>query len=140
LRIDYKGLVEEDEALMNFESPNDFIDLSTDSRFYGCGLDSCSQGSGDPKPLSMLSGKLKYHCPVLFSSLLTMEKDTLNSSKWLEKNTLHDTSLSIAGKGGFPLTVKNTKGFINPSSDQSVSPRDSPYLPNVCPLESLSFQ
>jgi hypothetical protein len=69
-----------------------------------------------------------------------MEKETLNSLKWLEKSTLHNSSLSCSWYRRTPSTVKNTEGFINPSCDLTVSPRDPPYLSNVSPPESLSCQ
>jgi hypothetical protein len=37
--------------------------------------------------MELLTGKLKYHCPALFSSLLLWERDSLDTSNWLKTST-----------------------------------------------------
>jgi hypothetical protein len=104
LRRECKGLFEEAAVSKDLDSPNDFIDLSTDTRFYSGGPKHWSQGLEDPEPTSTFSGKLKYHSSYFFSTLLTLEKETLSSLKWLEPSTLHICPQTVKGVGGLPVS------------------------------------
>lgn len=50
-------------------------------------------------------GKLQTFCPILFSSLSLMERDAINSSKWL-KNMKTNVEFSRVMDGGVSVIVK----------------------------------
>jgi hypothetical protein len=113
-----------DVVSVGFEASSDYIDLSIDTGFYGSGLVLWSQDSRDLDSLSTLSGKLKLHCLVLFSSLSSWEKEALNSSEWLEKATsMIVLLLLLASKGDPSLIVQSSEGRVSSSPSPSTKPR-----------------
>jgi hypothetical protein len=116
-----------------------FIDLSIDTGFYSGGPEHWSQDLEDPEPASTFSGKLKYHCPYFFSTLSTLEKETLSSSKWLELSTSHVCPQSVDGVGGLPMSDQLTDTLHIPSCDLTEISRGPPQPLVVNQSESLTL-
>jgi hypothetical protein len=87
LQRDCSGFVEE-EVLEDTTLHREFQDSSPEADFYGTRtFHFAPEVSSQSESLEMLTGKLKYHCPALFSTLSLWERDTLDASDWLKNST-----------------------------------------------------
>jgi hypothetical protein len=55
-------------------------------------------------------GKLKYYCPILFSSLSLLERDALNSSAWLISSTTSVMGSPVVGGEDHNLSSQPAEG------------------------------
>jgi hypothetical protein len=95
------------------------------------------------RPTNSLSGKLKFFCPTLFSSLTLWEKEALENSGWLFHSTSVAKGVTEGGLGSSgPARESSTHlSEVGKPSDQAIDHLDvscSFYLP-ANPQEPLSL-
>jgi hypothetical protein len=81
-------------------------DTSMETGFYGTGPGPSAQEGDSTLSSQSLLGKLFHHCPSLFHSLSLMEREALNSSKWI-LSSMHCASV-FSGMGGEDLTLSSS--------------------------------
>jgi hypothetical protein len=144
LHQDCRGLFEEQEEQEDHLSTTDYIDLSIDTRFYSAGPGVCSPDLEEPEQTTTLSDKLKSHCPSFFSTLTSLEKESLSSSNWLARSIslscplpemgVNDLSKHVIPSVSTLSSCILTKSVVDPSLPLLGNLSKSFTLPNsICP-------